>query len=366
MFDGNCYLKSGNCDDPVSYPADKAISGGAGFPGGDGWVTVSTKGVTPQGKDEAGYYLWNDALCMIGGRGTQSIDCYHPNNETWTRAGSTTDNLHHIQPVVWKGEVWIVAGWHGNWPDNEKDIKNVMIYNPSEDKVRTGPSIPTEFQRGGAGCVVYNDLIYVAQGASNGHLKQYGAKAFSGLSTFDPSTGEWKALTPPHYNRDHFDAAVIGTNLILASGRDTPKGCTGPSNPCPDDPSIFHWTVGPAEIYDFGSGKWRESKVNITSQRAGAMTIVDQNDQVLILGGESDTQTGNEAFTAVEAFDMAADTWTKLPSMNTGRHTGGAELYQHDGKVSLIAAIGVGKMGGSPQLQDTEQWVEPDVNIALV
>merc|ERR1712137_308356 len=113
-----------------------------------------------------------------------------------------------------------------------------------------GVAIPENFRRGGAGCVLYNNLIYVVQGASNGHLKQYGAKAFVGLSSLNPVTGEWTALSAvPKYNRDHFDAVLVGSKLVIASGRDTPRGCTssGGDIDCSGQPNIFHYTVGPTE-----------------------------------------------------------------------------------------------------------------------
>lgn len=373
VFEGNCYLKNGQCENKKSYDPDRAISGGNGFnpspspsPSPQGrWEPIDASGVTPNGKDEAGYYEWNGALCMFGGRFRQPVDCFHPDTETWTRAKTYTDDLHHLQPVVWNKEVYVVAAWHGAWPDNEKNVKKVVIYNPEQDTLRTGADIPSEFQRGGAGCVLYDDLIYVAQGASNGHLAQYGAEAFSGMSSFNPATGEWKALSAPRYNRDHYDAVVIGSSMVIASGRDTPRGCTSGKSgdiDCSGKPNIFHYTVGPAEIYDFGTGKWRESSVNIPHGRAGAMSIVDQHVRMVVLGGESDLQ--QKAFVEVEAYDLDADAWTSLPAMNTGRHTGGVELYtEDDGRVRMIAALGVGKMGGDPKLADAEKWVQSAVQV---
>ena len=149
----------------------------------DGWQAVSTVG-SPNGRDEAGYYSWRGQMCMFGGRFTQPIDCYDPNLKKWSRSKTTTNNLHHIQPVVWNSEVYVVASWHGYWPDTERNTDHVVIYNPATDTLRNGSKIPKQFQRGAAGVVVHGDLFYVINGACNGHLAQFGAKAYRGLSTY--------------------------------------------------------------------------------------------------------------------------------------------------------------------------------------
>ena len=73
-----------------------------------------------------------------------------------------------MQPVVWRDEVWIVAGWHGPWPDGEKDLTHVLIYNPKEDTLRTGCAIPQQYGRGAAGVVAYKDKFFITNGAVNG------------------------------------------------------------------------------------------------------------------------------------------------------------------------------------------------------
>ena len=97
-------------------------------------------------------------------------------------------------------------------------------------------------------------------------------------SRYDPRTGAWKQLAPPLYNRDHFDAALIdGSKLIIASGRDTPRGCTSSNKDpkgfnCTGKPNIFHYTVAPVEIYDLTTSVWSVG-ANITTPRAGAMAL---------------------------------------------------------------------------------------------
>ena len=94
-----------------------------------GWSQLHTTGA-PHGRDEAGFFEFDNKLCLIGGRGKQTIDCYDPKTQAWSRSMAQTDNIHHLQPVVWGREVYIVSAWNGNWPSTERDIKDVLIYSP--------------------------------------------------------------------------------------------------------------------------------------------------------------------------------------------------------------------------------------------
>lgn len=385
-----------------------------------GWVDISTSG-KPNPRDEAGSFIWKGTMCMFGGRSKQPIDCYDPVTKKWTRSSTITDDIHHVQPVVWKNEVYIIAAWHGPFPAGETQIPNVLIYNPDNDTIRTGCKIPKIYARGAAGCVVYDDIFYIVNGAVNGHEKQYGAYAYWNFTRFDAATCTWSQMkSRPRYHRDHFEAAMSGSKIVIAGGRDTPR-----------DTSIFHWTVGPTEWYDLKTGgDWHEG-ANITTRRAGTCSVVDSQGRLIVLGGETDLHgsTGNAAYKTVERYDLSQDAWTTLPSMLKGRHTSGGMVYypeesqfckvhtnidckdedmpngEHDnvsdpsdccalcknqsgcrawtlypdrkvcylkydckGKKSLdgavsggdvdfpvlVQAAGVGKMGGSPQLDDTE------------
>jgi len=388
--------------------------------GGAEWFNVNvTGGTKPNKRDETGSFVWQDKQCLFGGRGMQSIDCFDPVTRIWKRSKTQTNDIHHAQPIFWKGEAWIVAAWHGPYPAGERQIPNILIFNPATDKMRTGCAIPKIYARGAAGCVVYKDIFYLVNGAVNGHVKKDGAYAYRNFTRLDPATCTWSQMpSRPAYNRDHFQASVIGSKIIIAGGRDSPHG-----------DNVFHYTTGPTEWFDLEAGeneKWHEG-ANITTFRAGTSNVVDDKGRLIIIGGESDVEPSSGAFKTVERYDLKTNKWTKLPSMLVGRHTAGASLYQqsaesctshsdidckdqdmpngtHDGvsdsatccalcvkqagckaytvypdrKVCylksscegykflkgavsggeiniMIVAAGVGKMGGGPQLDDTEE-----------
>ena len=57
----------------------------------------------------------------------------------------------------------------------------------------------------------------------------------------------------------------------------------------------------------------------------------------------------------VEAYDVAADTWARLPSLVTGRHTAAAAILgDAGGALQLLAAGGVGCTGAAPLLTTME------------
>ena len=229
-----------------------AISLALGAPApAESWSEMSARG-SFSGRDESGSFVYNGRVCLFGGRGVLPIDCFDPAKQKWVSKSATTDDVHHVQPVVFDDEVWVVAGWHGTWPGpwccpsgpkgkgadcvgcGERELEHVLIYNPRQDQLREGCAIPPEFARGSAGVVAHGAKIYVVNGATNGHQKDFGAKAYRGFSRFDPAACEWAALDAvPAYNRDHYLAALVGSTIVLAAGRDSPHAATRSSIPRP-------------------------------------------------------------------------------------------------------------------------------------
>ena len=128
---------------------------------------------------------------------------------------------------TWPGPWCCPSGPKGNGEDcvgcGEKELPNVLVYDPEGDTMREGCAIPKAFARGSAGVVARGEHIYVINGATNGHQKDYGAKAYRGFSSFDPAACAWEALAAvPAYNRDHYLAALVGSTIVLAAGRDSP------------------------------------------------------------------------------------------------------------------------------------------------
>lgn len=272
-------------------------------------------------------------------------------------------------------QVWIVTGFTGLWPGpwndatpevRERQLSHVLVFNPRHDSLREECAIPHEHQRGSAGVVAWGGSFYVAQGATDGHLRKYGARKYEGFSRFNPEGCVWTALPKPTYARDHFVAALVGSTMVLAAGRESPH--------FEEEALVAHFNTDAVEYFDLtmasSGGAWQEGPP-IPTPRAGVSATVDAvRGWVVIAGGESDYNGGSgctgtiasQAHSEVDVYDVASRTWSTLPRLRTGRHTAGmALLPMHDAlgnEVSrLVLASGVGCTGGEPLLSDVESYV---------
>ena len=85
----------------------------------------------------------------------------------WRQLSPPPLELHHFQPVVYEGRVWVVGAMTGPYP-NESNVATVRIWDPRTDAWTLGPPFPSGRARGGAGTVVYDDRIYVVGGKQPG------------------------------------------------------------------------------------------------------------------------------------------------------------------------------------------------------
>ena len=137
--------------------------------------------------------------------------------------------------------------------------------------------------------------------------------------------------------RDHACSVICNDKLYLIGGRVT-SGSIG---------KVFELTVPEIDVFDFKTAKWSTLDKAVPTQRAGC-TALCIGDKIIFTGGESSDQ--KLAHNEVECLDTKTGKWSKLPSLNTGRH--GTQLIWH--KKKLYIASGCGQMGGSPELKTIE------------
>ena len=293
------------------------------------WEIVgSTDGSQPTARHEAAMVEFDGKFYLMGGRGSRPVDEFDPVTETWTEKSFPPVAMHHFQPVVFDGLVYVICAFEGGYP-NETPIEHIYTWDPVTDDWELGPAIPRDRNRGAAGVVVYGDYIYVVGGNTQGHDGGY----VSWADRYDPVTDTWVELRDAPHARDHFVAAVIGNKLYAGGGRQTtqPNPTTG--------------TVGPVDVFDFSTGHWTSAPSPIPTQRAGTMTVA-RGEHLLIIGGES----GSTAHYDVEALDVNTGEWLLLPDLVDSRHGGGAVLHQD----TAYVASGAGNNGGSPELTSQE------------
>jgi N-acetylneuraminic acid mutarotase len=274
-----------------------------------------------------------DKFYLFGGRKKESVDVYDPKTNAWAAAAPVPMEMHHFQAVAYKGEIYVAGAFTGDYP-HETPIPRMYIYNPGKNQWRAGAEIPAARRRGSGGAVVYRDKIYLVCGITDGHYDGH----VTWVDAYDPKINKWEALPDAPQARDHFQAAVVGDQLLVAGGRRSTQR-TG---------HVADLTIPEVDVYDFAKGAWKTlpASGNIPTQRASC-TAVTLGNQVLIIGGES---TQKVAHNQTEAFDFRTGTWQTLPPLQTGRH--GTQAVSLGDKIYIAA--GIGNAGGGPELSSLE------------
>ncbi len=297
------------------------------------WQSVGAVG-EPQKRHECAFVEAGSKLYLIGGRGEKPVNVYDPATNRWSDATQPPIEIHHFQPVVVGGKIYVMGALTGKYP-HETPIENVLIFDPKNNVWSEGPPIPEGRRRGAAGAALYKGKIYMSAGILDGHWDGH----VKWLDAFDPKTGEWEQLADAPRARDHFQAVVIGDKMYLAGGR-LSSAKTG---------ETFKLSVGEVDVFDFASGAWSTADHGIPTERAGSFSVAWKG-RVLVLGGESGAQ--KEAHAEVEAFDPKSGQWESLPPMRQGRHGTGVAAA----KDKLWVAAGSANRGGGPELTTLESW----------
>lgn len=301
------------------------------------WETIDCKG-SPHARHENGFAEFDGKFYLFGGRRIQPVDVFDPATNSWSHASPPPMEIHHFQPVIIGDELWLLGTMTGVFP-RETPLETVYIYQPKTDSWKTGPAIPEGRRRGGAGCVLHSDgWIYVIGGIVDGHHS--GTQAW--FDRIHPDTGEWQILPDAPHKRDHAPAAIVGNKLYFFGGRETGR-YNGE-----DYERFFFATIPEIDVYDFDTGEWSTLADPIPIQTAaGGAGVIDG--KIHYVGGEAGRP---EAFTELQIFNPATESWQSGPPLNRARH--GTNACVFDG--SLWIAVGSGARGGEPELTSLERY----------
>ncbi len=300
----------------------------------EAWQTVTTEQKAVK-RHENAFVKVGDKLYLLGGRGIKPVAIFDPATEEWSEGASAPVEFSHFQAVNYHGFIYVVGALVGGWP-SETPLSHILIYDPLQDIWMIGPMIPAHRQRGAAGAVVYNDKIYLVCGIINGHTSGW----VPWFDVYDPKTNTWEELPNAPRARDHFQAALVGDQLVVAGGRRS--GYQGQG---------FEATIAETDVFDFNTESWRtlpSPAGDIPTQRAGCAATTVGN-EVIVIGGESGSQVAAHA--EVEALNIESGSWRALPRLERGRHGTQVTMVED----ALYIAAGCGNRGGSPELNSLEK-----------
>ncbi len=301
------------------------------FAQAENWKLLSPSN-TPTKRHEAAFVELNGKFYLLGGRGIKPVEVYDPATNRWATKAKTPIEIHHFQPVTYGNQIILAGAFTGPYP-NETPVPVFHIYTPATDTWSTGPTIPANRRRGGAGAVIHNDALYLVCGIVEGHLGHF----VPWVDKYDFKTATWTSLADAPRPRDHFQASVVGNRIVAAGGR-VSSGKTK---------QVFQLTVPQVDVYDISKNAWRTISAPIPTPRAGTFNVAVGH-HVIVAGGESGTQ--GEAHNQVEALDLKTETWTQLASLATPRHGTGLIYWQGQ----LYTAAGCARRGGSPEQNSIE------------
>jgi N-acetylneuraminic acid mutarotase len=297
-------------------------------------------------QNEAATVVVGDRVYVMGGftLGTDGpidrVQIYDTANNAWSEGPPLPDPVHHHGAVLVGGKIYVVGGFHEPFPKREP-IDLTWVFDPSTNHWDRRAPLPSP--RGAMMVAAIGDLIYAIGGE---HRRPAGAPVPKGappayepiadFAVYDPSADHWATLPPMKVARDHAYAGVINGRLYVVGGRDRPK-----------------YDIATVEEFDPDIGTWTERAPMPTGRSGGNAVVL--GGRLYVFGGEGNDASPIGLFDQVEAFDPAANSWTRFEPIPLPRHSlaaaaVGQRIYLPGGSTAR---------GGGPNITDYVDAFEP-------
>ncbi|MGJ8723182.1 MAG: Kelch repeat-containing protein [Roseibacillus sp.] len=281
------------------------------------WREVAVEGKAHK-RHEHAFVAVGERFYALGGRRIQPVDIFDTVTESWAQGSPPPIELHHFQALEREGRVVIAGAFTGRFP-GEVPVSNIYYYDPSSDLWSKGPKIPADRRRGSAGAFMREGKLYLVSGLTDGHRSGW----VPWFDEYNFTSDTWRRLPDAPRARDHFQAVMVGDQLVLAGGRRSGEGG-----------SVFKPVIREVDVFDFSTGAWRtlaSPAGDIPTPRAGTSALLVSG-KVVVIGGESGRR---EAHVEVEALDLESETWASWVDLAQGRHA--TQPVLRDGRVYLQA-----------------------------
>ncbi len=234
--------------------------------------------------------------------------------DRWTALPQMPAPAHHIMATALDGKIYVFGGF--TRPPTVKawqPTANAWSFDPQTGQWKALAPLPNP--RGAGQAVAVGGRIYVIGGvSSNIHGTPYapiplGSPAqivVGAVDEYDPAADTWRPRSPMPTPRNHYLAAEVGGKIYALNGR------TGSVFVTMSDVTDL------VEVYDPASDQW--SYKSRAPTRRGDVAGGACNGRIYVTGGEYQDMQRKMAFWAAEAFNPAANTWEMLPHMQIARH----------------------------------------------
>lgn len=259
-----------------------------------GW---QTRRPLPAPQQETAVATLGGKVYVLGGlsfdnRTLADVNVYDPTSDSWSAARPLPEPLHHINAAVADGRIWVAGGLRGS---AFTAVGVVWSFDPAANEWTPKTSMPAGTERGSSFVAAIGDQLYVAGGLRDGSVADF--------SRYDTKTDAWEPLPALPAARDHGAGAAFDGRFYAFAGRNGPH-------------------TSRVDVFDPTTKTWSERTPVPTSR--GGFALAVREGRAYLFGGEGNAADANGMFSEVEAYDFAADAWTKLAPMKTPRHGMGA------------------------------------------
>jgi N-acetylneuraminic acid mutarotase len=220
---------------------------------------------------------------------TAKTEYYDLASHTWHAGPGLPFPVHHAMLVAYQGKVWLIGGFRPQGPNLTAAASDKVLILEG-NRWAPGPSLH-HARAAGAAEVVGNQIVVVGGrtgGQHPGEVTQ--TEIFNGK--------KWHDATDIPVPGDHLAAVTDGRYVYALGGRKL-------------EPAANHTAV---QRFDPATGQWTQlTPMPVANSDMGAAFV---GGQLVTFGGEN----GLSVFNTTRSYNLAAKTWSTLPSLRDARH----------------------------------------------